>query len=572
MNRIEAWLRLRDTNRFNRDANRAAENIDEIGRAADRADTAGSGLARTFDTAGLSGGQLAKQASILGGRTGVLVTLAMALAPALIAVGGALVAVAGSATMAAIGLGTLATTGLATVAVGVGGLGIIAGQAAGQFDKVTKALDAYNLAVEEHGKGSEQAASAMDKLAAVVEQNGGTRMLDAVQRWKELGDQWQRLTGPARGALADIFWAALAALDRLMPTLASITNVVSQAIVEPMKDAFALLSGGAMREALGTMGDTFAKMAPHLISAAADFFLFLARASAAAAPYLIDIAEAIGSFFHDLRASTAEGGGFFHFLTEIILHLKSWWAFGVAIFKLMGAILFGGAQQGQGLLDIITGLVEKWTAFLGTPEGQAAMRQFFADAINFAKGFITFVVNIIVWIVEFAMAVWRVYEAIQRVDAAIAEAWEDFKTFLSQLPGYIANIGSSMWDGIVSGFKAAINAVIGLWNGINFSVNVPDWLPGVPDEFKFETPDIPLLAQGGLIQSGGQAIVGDAGPELATMTPRGAVITPLPSFANPRAAEGALGTGGHKTIVLQVDKRTLSRVTLDAADDEIARA
>lgn len=38
VDRIEAWLRMRDTARFRRDAESAAEGIEDIGDAAQRAD------------------------------------------------------------------------------------------------------------------------------------------------------------------------------------------------------------------------------------------------------------------------------------------------------------------------------------------------------------------------------------------------------------------------------------------------------------------------------------------------------------------------------------------------------
>ena len=41
-------------------------------------------------------------------------------------------------------------------------------------------------------------------------------------------------------------------------------------------------------------------------------------------------------------------------------------------------------------------------------------------------------------------------------------------------------------------------------------------------------PTIPMLAAGGIIRSGGLALVGEAGPELLNL-PRGAQVTPLPA-------------------------------------------
>ncbi|WP_328856920.1 hypothetical protein OG579_17130 [Williamsia herbipolensis] len=72
-------------------------------------------------------------------------------------------------------------------------------------------------------------------------------------------------------------------------------------------------------------------------------------------------------------------------------------------------------------------------------------------------------------------------------------------TFVSQLPGRITGALGGMWDGLVSGFKTALNALIGLWN--NFSLGVDFTIPIINKrvQFSIDTPNIPLFAQGGRV-------------------------------------------------------------------------
>lgn len=82
----------------------------------------------------------------------------------------------------------------------------------------------------------------------------------------------------------------------------------------------------------------------------------------------------------------------------------------------------------------------------------------------------------------------------------------------------ITSLGQSTFDNLVNGLRGALNTIISLWNGIDFriSVSVPDWVPGIggrswstPDLF----PDIPFLAEGGIVTKPTLAMIGEAGPE-----------------------------------------------------------
>lgn len=71
-----------------------------------------------------------------------------------------------------------------------------------------------------------------------------------------------------------------------------------------------------------------------------------------------------------------------------------------------------------------------------------------------------------------------------------------------------------MWDGIKDSFRGVINAIIGWWNNLSFSIDIPDKIPGLPDSFSISTPNIPMLAEGGLVTRPTLAVVGEAGPEV----------------------------------------------------------
>ncbi|WP_438759209.1 phage tail tape measure protein [Enterococcus sp. DIV0755f] len=92
----------------------------------------------------------------------------------------------------------------------------------------------------------------------------------------------------------------------------------------------------------------------------------------------------------------------------------------------------------------------------------------------------------------------------------------------------VANIFGGILDGIAAMAKAPINGMIGLINGFLGGLNnikIPKWVPGVGGK-SFNISTLPYLADGGHVLNG-QAIVGEAGPELLTNKNGKTTVTPL---------------------------------------------
>jgi hypothetical protein len=73
--------------------------------------------------------------------------------------------------------------------------------------------------------------------------------------------------------------------------------------------------------------------------------------------------------------------------------------------------------------------------------------------------------------------------------------------------GFIADV-------ITAPFKAAFRTVAWLWNNTvgKLSFTVPGWVPGIGGK-GFNVPDIPMLADGGIVNSATLAMIGESGPE-----------------------------------------------------------
>jgi hypothetical protein len=102
----------------------------------------------------------------------------------------------------------------------------------------------------------------------------------------------------------------------------------------------------------------------------------------------------------------------------------------------------------------------------------------------------------------------------------IQSKFTEIVNFVGGLKDRIAEKASNMWNGIKDSFKSALNFIIGKWNGLSFSLKLPNSIFGIGlgplagKGFTLDTPNIPELAKGGIVPAtpGGMiAKIGEAG-------------------------------------------------------------
>lgn len=169
----------------------------------------------------------------------------------------------------------------------------------------------------------------------------------------------------------------------------------------------------------------------------------------------------------------------------------------------------------QNAIGFVINIFKAWGAFLTTmfPEIWTTIQTVFANVSDFFRE-------------KFAAAV----SAIRSVFTAVPLF---FKSLWDKIVKLFTGVGQKIGDSVGKAFKAAMNGVfetveniinnfIGSINGV---VGILNKIPGVA------IPTIPLqqlprLAKGGIVAQG-QAIVGEAGAELLTVSDGKAIVTPL---------------------------------------------
>ena len=130
--------------------------------------------------------------------------------------------------------------------------------------------------------------------------------------------------------------------------------------------------------------------------------------------------------------------------------------------------------------------------------------------------------------------------------AGLAIAYTKFEGFRKIVDGvfgaikwWIVNVTIPQIKLMLDIFKSVFNGIATIWNNTigKFSFTVPSWVPGIGGK-GFSMPDIPMLANGGIVTGGATlAMIGEKGPE---------AVIPLDRM-------GEFGMGGGTTVNINVN-------------------
>lgn len=237
--------------------------------------------------------------------------------------------------------------------------------------------------------------------------------------------------------------------------------------------------------------------------------------------------------------------------------------FGGAILKTIGLLFrFGGVFRIVGGAARVFGFVIRFA--VGIIRGYIAVLRFVGGIL----------LRVLMPALRLGAAGFRLISGAARSAAAfIRDRFGGVITFIRGLGGKISSAARGMWDGLKNAFKAALNWIIGKWNGLNFRIPSVKIFGKKIGGGEIGTPNIPPLARGGVVQQSGFSIVGERGPELQWM-PTGAVVSPLPTtgaIPEPIALDSSAVAGGPFVAKLYLDSSQVAETVFKRAEDRMAR-
>lgn len=268
---------------------------------------------------------------------------------------GAVIGLAGALGAGAVALGT----SLAGAAAGAGALGI-------GFGSIL--LPAAGLAagvIANFKKQSGTAGTAAFKLKAAV---------------SGLSTVFTRTLGPASNAVFEGARKGVHSLIRIVPQLKGEFTAFGRAVGSSATAIGRALESPAWVGFFQEITRFAADVTPTLTSAFLNFAGVLRNIASASLPYVRQALEGIAGTLGRWQEATANVARTRDVIGQLVGHLRSWLSLAGAIADAMVAVFEALGPQSKALVDDITKVVERFTAWLRTTEGQQRMRDFMESA------------------------------------------------------------------------------------------------------------------------------------------------------------------------------------------------
>jgi len=256
---------------------------------------------------------------------------------------------------------------------------------------------------------------------------------------------------------------------------------------------------------------------------------------------LAPVFKSLGDFFNNVLVPAFTS--FYNFIRDYVVPILN-----VTLVPIIKALFDAFNQISQALTDNkdkLQPLTDAFRVFATFIRDYVApiIGTFISSSISGIAGVISALINVVA-----------------EVTSAVNSGFTRVKNFFTSIINYIADTASDIISPIVNAFRAAVNTIIGYWNRIDFEIRftVPDWVPIIGgstwrsgDIF----PDIPYLAEGGIVTKPTLAMIGEAGAE--------AVI--------PLNKAGAMGNTFNITVNGAIDAEGTARTIVNTLNNSFYR-
>lgn len=393
------------------------------------------------------------------------------------------------------------------------------------------------------------ATTEQDKMTTAIEifgTRGAGKMVEAIDSgalsMDGLADAAENAAGTVDRTFTDILDPidqAKPALNKMIEALGLIGEQIQIALLPAFNAAIDVLS-------------RFSKWFSTLDDGTKQTIIVIAGIVAAIGPLLVILGTLMGSI------SKVVGG---------IKALQSAWTAMSALFAVNPFVLVIIA-----IAAFVAGLV--W-AYNNVEWFHDGVNAFFKGISDFSVEIFNFMANFIGDIFEGILANFKnVFEA----GRLILNGFMDFITGVftgnwTQAWQGVQDIFGGIFAGMAALVKAPINTIIGMVNALISGLNlikVPKWVPGIGGS-GVDIPKIPMLANGGHLLNG-QAIVGEAGPELLSNRGGKTTVTPLSEQEKKKGITGNLEGGNVEQHIHIGSVNTNSMNEVDRLNRNIAKA
>lgn len=253
-----------------------------------------------------------------------------------------------------------------------------------------------------------------------------------------------------------------------------IPMIADGASFDDVMKSLAYTTGGAATDAANTAAGQMKNLSIQLGEAKESIGAALLPVVAAIIPYFVDFASWLQENTKLVLIIAGVIGGLAAVILTLNFAMKAWTA----------------------IQTIVNGLTLAWNALL-------------------AANPITIVILAVVAFIAILTALYFKFDGVRKIVDTVFQA---IKTGVSASLDFLGDYV----QGVLNIYKNIFNTIARLWNNTigKLSFKFPDWVPGLGGK-GFSVPQIPMLAEGGIVRSATLAVVGEAGPEAVVPLDRG---------------------------------------------------
>jgi len=193
-------------------------------------------------------------------------------------------------------------------------------------------------------------------------------------------------------------------------------------------------------------------------------------------------------------------------LLEILQPVAKWAQENTTLFLIIAGTIGGLAAA----IVVANVAIKAWTIATQVATAAQALFNFVMSANPIAL--------VILGIVAFVAALVVLYKRFEVVRTVVDTVFNAIKVGVTTSLDFL----TSYFNGVLNIYKGIFNAIAKLWNNTigKLSFKFPEWVPGFGGK-GFAVPNIPMLAEGGIVNSPTLALIGERGPEAVVPLNRG---------------------------------------------------
>ncbi|MET7773732.1 hypothetical protein [Nocardia sp. NPDC005366] len=355
-----------------------------------------------------------------------------------------------------------------------------------------QALADARTAVSEAASQQSSAAEAFERAMSKLSPSAR----EFVNTIRGMGDRWtafrMAVQEPLFTGLGDsVVGLADAQLDRVRDGLSGIAEVINTGVRDILADLSTPETGAKLEK---IFVNAKAAIGP-LLAGVNDLFQGLLSLAGVGSDFLPDASKGFADTMAQFRAWAESPDGqnkFRDFLRDSLDALGKIWDLAKSVGKALGGLVTSAEPSGESMLDSLVRNLDRFSAWLNSPEGQAAMREFWEDV----RTTVTNLGQLAVWVGQAAHKLYELFDAFRDLTGlnlfqgslftlieairGVPEAFDKVREWLRErLPDALTmsildlgGFGDSL-DSLGTRVSALVNGIGDAWDGLRDRLATP---------------------------------------------------------------------------------------------------